>query len=751
MRFNSLASVVVAVFLMSAQVPAAMPLNLDLSAPRLIQPSVAADGLFNTGHIDGPQAGAVRVVAVAPVRVASAAAGVAGTLALAESAQVNCEEWNTYWFFETSTVEDVTACLHAGADANARAVVLLDLETETPLHRVIQSYERAVVETLLMVEALLAAGADATAKDFLGRTPLHLAAENWRTENAAVIEALLAAGADVTARDHEGRTPLHVAAENWRTENAAVVEALLAAGADVTVRDYTGSATPLHLAAENLLRAENIAVVEALLAAGADVTAQDRYGATPLHSANVLRNHAAVMTLLASGADPAARGRGLRPVPRIFLTPMGPPRGEYDQTPLHIAAWYSEPAVIEALLAAGAEVGARGHIGETALHFAARNNEPAVVETLLAAGAEVGARDRAGATALHFAARYNEPAVVEMLLAAGAEVGARDHTGETALHFAAGNENAAVAEMLLAAGAEVGARDRFGKAPVHFAAASNGNAVVIEMLLAAGAAVGSRDAFGNTPLHEAAGNMRNAVVVEMLLTAGADVATRNTLGRTPLHRAAGNHDNRPAIEVLIAAGAHVDASDENGDTPLHLAARYSHIEFYGDVGVSVDASDAIEALLDAGANPAMRNAAGETPLDLAYSNYSGTDAYRRLNEARADEPVQASGRPGPARAQVAAVPQAPWPRQGPVCEVPGYRRFAARDAGVSWCALTLDYPERGYVDDAAEAWCAISTGTSSSLEEVLEQHQRIETACDALDELSVGDGSSCRCPAGYRR
>ena len=44
-------------------------------------------------------------------------------------AEPNCEEWNTKEFFEAATVEDVTACLDAGADPAAT-----DDAGITPLH-----------------------------------------------------------------------------------------------------------------------------------------------------------------------------------------------------------------------------------------------------------------------------------------------------------------------------------------------------------------------------------------------------------------------------------------------------------------------------------------------------------------------------------------------------------------------------------------------------------------------------------------
>ena len=41
----------------------------------------------------------------------------------------SCEEWNTEEYFQTATVENVTACLDAGADLEARNYL-----GNTPLH-----------------------------------------------------------------------------------------------------------------------------------------------------------------------------------------------------------------------------------------------------------------------------------------------------------------------------------------------------------------------------------------------------------------------------------------------------------------------------------------------------------------------------------------------------------------------------------------------------------------------------------------
>ncbi|GLH13377.1 Ankyrin repeat domain-containing protein 27 [Gryllus bimaculatus] len=78
-------------------------------------------------------------------------------------------------------------------------------------------------------------------------TPLHLAAL-W--DRAAEMQALLAAGADASAADADGRTPLHLAAEG---DAHRAVRLLLAAGADPAARDLAGR-TALDLSEDAPLR-----------------------------------------------------------------------------------------------------------------------------------------------------------------------------------------------------------------------------------------------------------------------------------------------------------------------------------------------------------------------------------------------------------------------------------------------------------------------------------------------------------------
>ena len=106
-------------------------------------------------------------------------------------------------------------------------------------------------------------------------------------------------------------------------------------------------------------------------------------------------------------------------------------------------------AIVNLLLAHGADVRADGGFEDTALRLASAYGHAAVVEVLLAHGADVHAGNDA---ALAEASREGERAVVEVLLAHGADVHADT---DAALRFASEYGHAGVVEVLLAHGADV--------------------------------------------------------------------------------------------------------------------------------------------------------------------------------------------------------------------------------------------------------------------------------------------------------
>ncbi|MDH5338330.1 MAG: ankyrin repeat domain-containing protein [Rubrivivax sp.] len=113
-------------------------------------------------------------------------------------------------------------------------------------------------------------------------------------------------------------------------------------------------------------------------------------------------------------------------------------RGEGGTTPLMRAAGLGRRAVVDALLAAGADTNVADERGFTPLFYGCYNGDedrgyPDVVQALLAAGADKEAKIGYGVRPLMYAAGNGEAGVVEVLLAAGADPMARNEGGRTAL------------------------------------------------------------------------------------------------------------------------------------------------------------------------------------------------------------------------------------------------------------------------------------------------------------------------------
>ncbi|TDC91341.1 ankyrin repeat domain-containing protein [Actinomadura sp. 7K507] len=118
--------------------------------------------------------------------------------------------------------------------------------------------------------ATAAGTAGLAARYLFDRTPLHVAVENDRVD---VVRALLAAGAETTARHSRGRTPLDVA------DDPGIARLLVEAGAPLRPGL---PARPLHHASERAALDDDwVPVVDLLLERGADPGRRDWSGALP--------------------------------------------------------------------------------------------------------------------------------------------------------------------------------------------------------------------------------------------------------------------------------------------------------------------------------------------------------------------------------------------------------------------------------------------------------------------------------------
>lgn len=199
------------------------------------------------------------------------------------------------------------------------------------------------------------------------------------------------------------------------------------------------------------------------------------------------------------------------------------------------------------------------------LEIAADADQAAIVDLLLAAGAQPTT------DMLHRAVERGSHRVVKSLLEAGAD--GSDGLFHLPKSFMA--RPAAVASLLLDAGASPNRPDDEGRAPLHHAAACD--AATVRLLLRWGAEPSSRDRYGDTALLLAAG-YANVETLSALAQGGARLVVTDAGSNTPLHRLFArpfDEDAEMCAEFLIDAGADLAQLNDEGLSAIDVLERVS--------------------------------------------------------------------------------------------------------------------------------------------------------------------------------
>ena len=352
-----------------------------------------------------------------------------------------------------------------------------------------------------MVELLLKRGADPNTVVRGGETVLMTAA---RTGKPGPVKALLARGASVDSTERRGQTALMWAAADGHSE---VVETLIKAGADFRTPLPDSGFTAWFFAA----RGGRTDVVRVLLKTGADVNEpmQPRKlsGKGPVGGTSALilalenGHYELALALLEAGADPTDQRSGFSPL-HVMTWVRKPPRGEdYGAPPPAELGRLGSLQFIRELVKHGADVNAR----------------------LVKGKGGVGQFSRKGATPFLMASATSDLAYMKLLLELGADasiptddrctpllVACGIHVGSDAANEVAGEEPEVLqaAELLLRLGADVNAVDEHGETTMHAAAYKN-LPLVVQFLADHGAEIGvwnRKNQQGWTPLAIAEGH-----------------------------------------------------------------------------------------------------------------------------------------------------------------------------------------------------------------------------------------------------
>ena len=428
----------------------------------------------------------------------------------------------------------------------------------------------------------------------------------------ATVRGLLQQGADVNAPRGDGSTALHWASY-W--DNREIAGLLIRARAEINATNDLG-VTPLWAACEN----GSSAMVESLLEAGADPNMALPFGETPLMTAARTGSADVVGPLLAKGAEVDAATQD----------------GAYGaQTALMWAVAQKHPAVVQVLLAHGANVHARSSTftetvktiptyanyglqcvprdecyitevqsgGFTPLLFAARVGDLGSARLLGAAGADVNEVGPDGASALAVAALSGHRDVGAYLLDHGADPNAAEG-GYAPLHAAILHRDLALAEALLSAGADPNARvsasTRFTRdgadfnfppwfvgAPAFWLAARHREAEMMHLLAQYGADPLARHSpeYWTTDRQRAAGRMRVEEGETTALMAAVGLGGRDPLWAVDHHarvaeatelgrgrdRAAVEAATFEAVRVAVELGVDVNVANARGQTAVRAA------------------------------------------------------------------------------------------------------------------------------------------------------------------------------------
>ena len=354
-----------------------------------------------------------------------------------------------------------------------------------------------------------------------GTTAIHEAA---RKGHRLVVERLIANGAELNARDISGITPLRMAIGYGHKEVAALLQ-------------KNGALDSAKTAVTNAPTVVRIEVpTNAPLVPGVLVQTNAPRIVPPVNPPSLVVRTSAPPELTPvtySIHDLAKVGD----VERIKLVLKSWPEvleaaDEKGYTPLHVAVVNDRIETAALLLSRRANPHAKTRTGQTALHFAAQKGALPMVQLLLTNGASPRAFNSISETPLLTAARAGQ---MDLMLVQALEE-ARGQVANTVPNAALNARQAAVMKVLLEAKADPNARDEGGLTPL-MSCALLGNERGVELLLAGQASVNWQESKqGLAALHMAAARGHRGVI-ERLLDGKADANLLDGAGETPLYHA----------------------------------------------------------------------------------------------------------------------------------------------------------------------------------------------------------------------
>lgn len=400
----------------------------------------------------------------------------------------------------------------------------IDINGNTLVHFAAKSDDADILKILLDRGANINFKAKTT-----GRSPLHIAVEWGKKRNVTI---LLSHGADANAKDKMGKTALHlVANKDIHLYGKKLIECfdkitrlLLQSGACVNEYDVLGQ-TPLFVAVQGKKKH----LIEIFLKHGARVNVSDRNHMSPLHFAISTEDKDLVKLMLDNTAD-------------ILM------EDKVGNRSLHLAASRNSPEIVQILLDHGAPINDQNSDGLTALHVAVDAGREGCVQVLLNNQANLKIKDSNDRMPFHILARkylhgctrdevQKFKRIARLLISGGFDINDVKDCEASVLHCAVMAKNMPILRLLLENKVDVNVLS-FGESCLHCAARAR-NAKIVKMLLKHNADVNSQNVGGATALHVAI-SVEDEDVIQTLLNYNADLSVLNQDNLSPLETAVQN-------------------------------------------------------------------------------------------------------------------------------------------------------------------------------------------------------------------
>ena len=404
-------------------------------------------------------------------------------------------------------------------------------------------------------------------RDDLNRTALHWASASTCERAPRILQRLIVSGADVTAEDRLGFTPLFCSIVY---DSSANTMALLQAGADVRHRDVVGRSAIHWAACQN--RVEVLRLVFSIPALGPavrEVMEQvDGSGRTVVHYAAGNGYAEAIDMLLQVNSNLAdfRDSRGRSPLHYVANSEHGDAvqvlinhhasvniRDDSSCTPLHYAAYGGYFDAAKRLIENDAQVNAVNNRGRSALHFAVGEGQLEVAKLLLRHRANIDATDCSLVSVLVWAAEQGQSEIMSFLLEQGANPLLAQEGGQVCIHRAASMRSPNPLRAMLDYGCDPEVADNSGLRAVHYAAFS-GSMECVKLLMERKASMLSRDTFGRTCIFWAiqAGHLDMVKCLVYECKVPVNTVDSNNLTPMDLARMSNQEDIYEAMEGLGA-------------------------------------------------------------------------------------------------------------------------------------------------------------------------------------------------------